>query len=128
MFAKKTFGENTIILEEGKKGEAAYLIAKGRVEVRKGLRSESPQVLAVLGQGEVFGEMAMFDDRPNMATVVAIDTVQAIAISREDFRAKVDEMDPVIKGVVLQMVVRARQMADSLMEKKDVDWAKWKKA
>ena len=128
MFEKKTFGENTIILEEGKKGEAAYLIAKGRVEVRKGLRSESPQVLAILGQGDVFGEMAMFDDRPNMATVVAIDTVQAIAISREDFRAKVDEMDPVIKGVVLQMVVRARQMADSLMEKKDVDWAKWKKA
>jgi len=128
MFEKKTFGENSIILEEGKKGDAAYLIAKGRVEVRKGIRSESPQVLGVLGQGEVFGEIAMFDDRPHMATVVAVDTVQVIAISREDFRAKVGEMDPVIKGVVLQLVGRARQMADNLMEKKDVDWAKWKKS
>ena len=126
MFEKKTFEAGTTILEEGKSGDAAYLIAKGRVEVRKGIRGESPQVLATLGAASVFGEMAMFDDHPNMATVVAIDKTEVIAISREEFRAKVDEMDPVIKGVVLQLVGRARQMADSLMEKNDVNWAKWK--
>ena len=126
VFEKKTFEAGTTILEEGKSGDAAYLIAKGRVEVRKGIRGESPQVLATLGAASVFGEMAMFDDHPNMATIVAIDKTEVIAISREEFRAKVDEMDPVIKGVVLQLVGRARQMADSLMEKNDVNWAKWK--
>ena len=126
MFDKKTFEAGATFLEEGKPGEAAYLIAKGKVEVRKGVRSKSPQVLATLKTGDVFGEMAMFDDHPHMASVVAIDDTEVISISREEFRGKVNEMDPVLKGVVLQLVGRARQMAESLMEKQDVNWAKWK--
>ena len=127
-FKRVTFDSGAVLVEEGKKGEAAFMIRKGRVEVRSGMRGSHPETVATLGPGDVVGEVAMFDGHTHMATVVAVEPTEAFAISREEFNRRVESMDPVLKGIILQMVRRARQMADSLrVRKQQVNWSNWER-
>ena len=127
-FERITFPAHSVVFEEGDGGTAAYLITAGIVEIRKGAMTNEPISLATLHKGDIFGEMAIFDDRPRMAQALAVTDVEAVAISRDEFLARIHDMDPVIKNIVLYMVQRVRIMADEFMVRKtEVDWAKWKK-
>ncbi len=127
-FSEMTFNEGTIIFDEGDKGDSAYLIREGQVEIRKGTRSPDPQKLAILSKGDVLGELALFDGRPRMAGAIALTKVKAICISREEFLERLGTIDPSMKGIVLTMVSRVRKMADEFMRRKtEIEWAKWKK-
>ena len=127
-FKRLTFDPGAVLVEEGEDGEAAFLIRKGKVEVRLGMRGEHPHTVATLGPGEVVGEIAMFDGHTHMATVVAVEPTEVSAISRQEFNRRVQSMDPVLKGIILQMVRRARHMADDLrVRKQQMSWSNWKR-
>jgi len=115
---KIQFAAHTSIFEEGEKGDAAYIVLSGKVEIRKGIHSSNPQQLAILEKGEMLGEMALCDDRPRMASAIALTEVTLIGMSKEEFRARLSTMDPRMKGMVLSMVARVRKMADEFMRLK----------
>jgi CRP/FNR family cyclic AMP-dependent transcriptional regulator len=73
-----------VIIEENALGQALYLIEKGRVKVYKG-EGDSREELAVLGRGELFGEMSLIEDDLTSASVVADGEVDLLIIRREDF-------------------------------------------
>ncbi|MBF0249621.1 MAG: cyclic nucleotide-binding domain-containing protein [Alphaproteobacteria bacterium] len=116
------FEANTIIFHEGDRGEAAFLIVKGMVEIRKGMQTSNPQILATLERNEIFGEMALFDDRPRMAEALARTNVEVIAIDRAEFRARLAAMDPVMRNMTTFLVSRVRTMADEFMRRKNNSW------
>ena len=127
-FRRQAFRLGEIIFEEGQPGDAAYLIIKGKVEIRIGTHTEHPRTLAVLGKGQVFGELAMFDEQMHMASAVAVEPTTVSAISRDEFRNRVNQMDPLLRGIILQMVERARQVAAEMrVSKQDVNWANWER-
>ena len=98
------------------------------MEIRKGIHGNYPLTLATRVKGDVIGEMPMFDDHPHMATAVASERTEVLAISRRAFRRQVDHMDPAMKGIVILLVNRLCQMADDLMlRKNEVNWANWRR-
>lgn len=122
-FKRLALEPGTVIIEEGSVGEAAYLITKGTVDIRVGMRSDSPQSLATLGAGDVFGELAMFDGVHHIAAAVAVEQTVVSSMSRREFGARVKKMDPVLRGVVMQMVGRTRRMAERLNTSQErPDW------
>lgn len=125
-FLEVEFTENTVIFEEGDPGDAAYLIVQGHVEIRKGMRTSNPQTLADLNHGDVFGEMALFDDRPRMAEAIARSPVKVIAIRREEFDRRLETVDPVMRSITRYLVKRVRNMADEFIKRKDPGWGQWK--
>ena len=69
---KMAFAENKIIFKENEDGNKMYLILQGTVEIWKGEGEEIKGTrLARLKQGEIFGEMALFDNEPRSATAIA---------------------------------------------------------
>lgn len=73
-----------IILTEGTPGDVMYLIEWGRVEVLS--KTDGRQrVLAVLGEGDFFGEMALLTGNPRSATVRAVTDVDLLALHQPDF-------------------------------------------
>lgn len=62
------FRQGTILFREGDAGQEMYIIQKGRVQVRKRV-GQSQKVLAELGEGEFFGEMALLLGANRSATV-----------------------------------------------------------
>jgi CRP-like cAMP-binding protein len=81
----RVYGESQVIFEEGSIGAEMYIVHSGRVKV---LRREADLevVLATLGPGEFFGEMALVDDSPRSATAVAAENDTALlALDKERF-------------------------------------------
>ncbi len=123
---EKLFQANSVIFDEGDIGDAAYIIRSGEVETRKGVSSNNPLRLAVLSKGDVLGEMALFDDRPRMASAIALTNVEVIKMSKQDFLDKLSVLNPAMKGMVMSMVVRVRSMADEFMRRKgQINWEKF---
>ena len=74
-----------IICREGEPGDALYLIQSGTAAVFKG-KADAPLLLARRGSGEIIGEMALLDDLPRSASVVAMDALTLLRLPREDFQ------------------------------------------
>jgi signal transduction histidine kinase len=72
------------IVYEGEQGDAFYLIWSGRAVVFSG-DWHSPNILGFRGAGEVIGEMALLENQPRSATVVALGETRLLRISRGDF-------------------------------------------
>ncbi len=86
---QRKFAAGEVIVKEGSNAIGCFIVASGEVEVVKGLDSPDQEVLATLGPGDFFGEMAIIDDGPRSATVRAIKDTECIAITRWDFMAEV---------------------------------------
>ncbi len=89
-----TFDAQDIIVREGEPSNDIYVIHKGSVEIvlgedrvtAKTLAAPGPQTIVSLGQGQVFGEMALIDKGPRSATVrCTADGSKLYVIRRDDF-------------------------------------------
>lgn len=123
-FETVRYAAHQVIFEEGELGDAAYLIMRGQVEIRKGMKTSNPQTLATLSKNAIFGEMALFDDSPRMAEAMARTNVELIAINRDEFNRRLDTIDPVMKAISMYLVGRVRHMATEFMKRKDPRWTK----
>ena len=74
------------VITEGEEGTAFYVVATGRLEVKKRDEKGDQVVLAHLGEGEFFGEMALLSGAPRNATVVAEEPSEVLVIQAEVLR------------------------------------------
>ena len=78
------------IVREGAKGDELFVLLEGKAYV-----SRSGKLLTRLAAGDYFGEMAVIDGRPRMATVIADGPVDCLVLKQKDFKA-VLEGDPML--------------------------------
>lgn len=102
-----TYQSGEQIFREGDIDCCAYLIENGAVEVtthndKKTLR------LDTLGEGELFGEIALIDNKPRTATVTALEETRVVRISSDIFLAKLAKADPLIEHLLLLILRRFR--------------------
>jgi CRP/FNR family cyclic AMP-dependent transcriptional regulator len=107
---QRTFQPGEAIVEEGHTGNGLYVILSGRVEVMKSEGSSRAQVLATLGPGEPFGELALLGEWKRTATVRAIDETTCLGMDRWVFLAHL-ERQPAIAVKLLQFV--AQRLVDT---------------
>src|SRR3989339_591598 len=82
---ERKIAKDTIIFEEATPADVFCLIAGGKVEVFKRLTGEEIKILAILTEGDYFGEMSLFESKPRMASVKAIEDVTLLEIKKKDF-------------------------------------------
>ena len=75
------FGDGASIYRRHERGDCAYIIKRGQVEIR-----EQGRAVEVMQPGEIFGEMALIDHEPRTASAVALGEVELIPIDRPLFR------------------------------------------
>jgi CRP-like cAMP-binding protein len=85
LLKEQDFKNGEKIVEEGRSGDALYVIWSGRVRVSRQFDRES-FVLTELGPYDFFGEMSLIDEFPTSATVQAIEDTTAFKMSRADFK------------------------------------------
>lgn len=110
----RAYPPGEVIVREGEQTAGCFIILTGQVEVVKDVDTATATVLARLGPGEIFGEMAMIDDHPRSATVRAIEATECVGLRRSDFMAEL-QRTPEIAVHMLPVLVRrlreARTMA-----------------
>ena len=108
-----------IVVKEGDPGDAAYIIKSGTANVTKSAESGGAEVvLASLKPGATFGEVAILDNMPRTATVVATEDMECYRLSRDDFLAVLDDHPEIAKGMLFgfaSMVRNTNQMINGLL-------------
>lgn len=82
---EKGFAPGEVVFEEGQPPHHLYIIVQGKVEIYRRVGT-TERLIAIVGDRECFGEMAILDDEPRSATVRAIDPTTVLKIDRESFR------------------------------------------
>jgi serine/threonine-protein kinase len=78
---RKAFAPGEVIVREGEKGDAAYMIVSGRCRAFRTV-SGVEETLSVMEPGDAFGEMALILYEPRAATVVAVDDVSVLVLDQ----------------------------------------------
>ena len=84
----KEFKQGTLLFREGEPGKEMYVLQSGRVAISKKVR-DVEKVLAVLGPGEFFGEMAIISNKPRNATATVEDDARLLVIDPRTFEAMI---------------------------------------
>lgn len=105
----KTYAPGTVVFREGDAGEQMFIIQRGRVRVTKDFSGKT-HLIAVLGKGEFFGEMAIVSRLRRSATVTAIDEVEALAFDHDGLLAMITR-NPRIGLSIIDRLCRRLQAA-----------------
>lgn len=114
----RNFKSDEIIFKEGAIGDSLYIVKSGSVRVTKLDNGGEEKVLAILNPGDHFGEIALVDNHPRSATVIANEDTELIQIQADDFN-KLLESDKEIalkfyKSFVKVLCARLRDTNESL--------------
>ena len=101
----ESFSEGEKIFKEGEPGEYMYFIVAGEVQVLVGGKG-----VDTIGMGAIFGEMALIDDKPRSATMVAKTACKLIPINQRRFSLLVKETPFFAIQVMRIMADRLRHM------------------
>jgi tRNA A-37 threonylcarbamoyl transferase component Bud32 len=109
-FGTKRFAAGATILAEGDDADAAYILLAGHCEVFRTVDGARVRVRE-MGPGEVFGEMAIVSSRPRSATVVAMDEVTVVVISKATLDREL-EAGSWLGALVRTLVDRFRELEE----------------
>jgi len=82
---ERTFMPNEFIFWDGDTPDWFYMVAEGKVKVLKHSSSGKEFIIAFFGPGEMFGEVAVFENKPYPASAQAVIETKVVGIKREDF-------------------------------------------
>ena len=107
---RKTYPPDAFVFKEGDAGDRAYVVQSGELEVVKTNEAGTETILGTLGKGAFFGEMALLDDTPRMASVRTTVPTVLIIIGRQDFDEKMSKADPFLRGLIQVLAGTIREM------------------
>ncbi len=113
---RKSVPKGKIIMQEGERGDCAYLIQSGKVKVYTGTGGRRAD-LAVLEAGQIFGEMALLFDESRTATVEALEPVNLVIITRKLLKEKLDRSDPTIRAILPMLMKRIVKTNNVLLQR-----------
>lgn len=111
MARERPYPRNSVIVFADDPGDALYVVAAGQVKVVLVGEDGREVILAVLGPGDFFGELALIDDEPRSAHVMAMDDARLLVLRRDDFE-RVLEAYPRIALALLRALSRRLRRAD----------------
>lgn len=94
-----TYGKGEVVFQEGDQGDTMYIIQSGAVEISR-IQDGKKKVLALLVQGDFFGEMALVDHHPRSATATTISRSRLLLLTRDTLMERVRQ-DP---GVMIHLL------------------------
>ncbi len=109
-----------ILLREGDTGDEMFLVRSGSLVISKAVTGRVEQVLARVGPGDFFGEMALFDRSPRSATIQADNDTTLLVLDRAGL-SKLTEISPraaaaFFESLVLIFIERLRASGDLVAE------------
>jgi len=110
-FLTETFEPGTLVITEGAKGDKFNIAVRGRLQVLKKGPDGVNQAVAVLEDGDHFGEIALLKSVPRTASILAISHTSCLSLSHEHFM-KLVESQPDLMGT-LEDAMNARHQETS---------------
>lgn len=105
----KRYKKNNLIIFEDDSGLNLFIINSGRVKISRISEEGGEVILAILGDGEFFGELSVVDGLSRSATVTALDDVELLVMKREEFMAALEKHPQVSIFLLRELASRIRK-------------------
>ena len=110
----RRYAKDDVVFHADESGDVFCLIREGQVKVTMISPEGKEIILSLLGPGDFFGEMALLDDEPRSATVVATETLELVTIWRSDFLQILAENFSITKKVLAEISRRLRNASNRI--------------
>ena len=110
----KSFRKNTIIINQNDESYSLYVILSGRVKVFVGGDDGREVVLNHQGAGDYFGDLALIDKQPRVASVMTTEESKFMIISRDDFLSCLSRNPEIAINLIKPMTSRMRMLAQNV--------------
>ncbi len=110
----RRFGAGEVVFREGDESSTCYVVRSGHARAVREHSDGRSITLATFGPGDIFGELAMFDDERRSATIEAIEPTEAIAILSGDMRRLLREHPDIAVKLISSLGRRLRQTNERL--------------
>src|SRR3954447_465765 len=113
----RSFRGGEIIFREGDDSDTCYIVRRGHARAVREHADGRQITLATFGPGDIFGELAMFDDERRSATVEAVDDLDVLGIPGIDFRSLLVRFPDIAVKLVIALGRRRRPANERLARK-----------
>jgi CRP/FNR family cyclic AMP-dependent transcriptional regulator len=107
--ARRSVPRGSMLMAEGDLTDSLYIVISGRLKVMMSDAEGKEVILALLGPGEIVGEMGLIDDNPRSATVIAVEPSELLTISKREFRKCLADNFEMAMAVMKGLVRRLRE-------------------
>ncbi len=111
---ERTYPKNSVIVFEGDPGDALFVVRTGQVKVVLIGEDGREVILSVLRDGDFFGEMALIDDQPRSAHVIAMESSTLLVLHRDDFFRCLENTPRIALGLLRALSRRLRSADDKI--------------
>lgn len=107
----RTYSAGTTIFSQGDTGVGLYVLKSGKVRIMQAHNPDrAEEEIAILGPGDVLGEMALLDDLPRSASVIAVEEVTALLLPVWEFRGILRAHPDIALKLLAVLSRRARRL------------------
>jgi CRP/FNR family cyclic AMP-dependent transcriptional regulator len=107
---------NDTLFNEGDEADDLYVVITGRVAIAKRSPDGRESLVALMGPGDLFGEMPLFDDEPRSASVRALERSEVARVPFDAVRAELEARPGLLWEVVAMFAARLRATGDALAD------------
>ena len=115
---ERAYPANCLLFAEGEPGDELYVIQEGSVKISK-IMNNQEVVLAVLRKGDIFGEMALLENKPRTATAETLENCTVLAVNQANFTTLIKTSPELVARMTTLMAERIwlmyRQLANAMI-------------
>jgi len=109
----RTFRARTVLVSEGEKTDALYIIVEGKARAYVGDASGREVVLSIMGPGEYFGEIA-FDEGPRSASVITLEACKMLVVPQAEFAEFVKSNPAFAMSFIRKLIHQVRVLTENV--------------
>ncbi len=105
-----------ILFREGDPGDTLYVIGEGKVKLGRTSADGRENLIAILGPGEMFGELSLFDPGPRTMTATAVAETQLMGLGNDSLTSLLSGRPEVAKALLAALAKRLRRTNEHLAD------------
>lgn len=105
-----------VLFEEGDPGDRLFIITEGKIKLGHSSDDGRESLLAILGPGEIIGELTLFDPGPRSTTATAVSSASLLSLDHADLMSVLDTSPEVAKHMLRALAQRLRRTNESLSD------------
>jgi CRP-like cAMP-binding protein len=109
-------GRSEVLFHEGDPGDRVYVITEGKVKLGRTSGDGRENLLAILGPGEMFGELSLFDPGPRNATATAVSEAVLVGLGSDDLGTWLAGRPDVARQLLRALARRLRRTNETLAD------------
>lgn len=109
-------GRGRRLFDEGDEGDRVYVVMDGKMKLTRAAADGRENLLSVIGPGEMFGELSLFDPRPRTSSAVAVTDAVLAGLGHDDMREWLKGRPEVASHLLRALARRLRSTNDVLAD------------